>query len=205
MDSSLVGVCLTIWRCFQIAPQRQGMDTCMYMSTCTCTYMSRTWHNGRPLDSEGVGLTALSDTEVEVGDRRPRQRNAARRGHTASKGSDKLVRGVAKEGVAKEGVSLVTSTSEEELRGHLEQRDRSGFWSALTRMLQRKHSNRFSSSMEDCIYLDDIDYESMDPDELSEYFPARCVHVHVCLCVCTCVCMCVCACASQCWDIFKRN
>lgn len=48
--------------------------------------------------------------------------------------------------------------------------DRSGFWSALTRMLKRRRSQRFSSA-EDGIYLDDIDYESMDPEELSKFFP----------------------------------
>lgn len=50
--------------------------------------------------------------------------------------------------------------------------DRTGFWSALTGMLKRRHSRRFSS-VEDGIYLEDIDYESMDPEELSKFFPSR--------------------------------
>lgn len=49
--------------------------------------------------------------------------------------------------------------------------DRSGFWSAFTRILKRRHSRRFS--VEDGIYLDDIDYESMDPEELSKFFPHK--------------------------------
>lgn len=31
--------------------------------------------------------------------------------------------------------------------------------------------------MEGGMYLDDIDYDSMDPDELSKFFPNRCVCV----------------------------
>lgn len=50
--------------------------------------------------------------------------------------------------------------------------DRSGFWKSLTGILQRRHTRRFSS-VEDGIYLDDIDYESMDPEELSKFFPSR--------------------------------
>ena len=50
--------------------------------------------------------------------------------------------------------------------------DRTGFWNALTRILKRRHSRRFSS-IEDGIYLDDIDYESMDPEELSKFFPPK--------------------------------
>ncbi len=51
---------------------------------------------------------------------------------------------------------------------HLANVDRRGFWSALIGMVKRKHQHN-----EDGIYLEDIDYESMDPDELSKFFPSR--------------------------------
>lgn len=50
--------------------------------------------------------------------------------------------------------------------------DPTGFWGALTGILRRRQYQRFVS-MEDGIYLDDIDYESMDPEELSKFFPRR--------------------------------
>ena len=50
--------------------------------------------------------------------------------------------------------------------------DPTGFWGALTRILKRRHYQRFVS-IEDGIYLDDIDYASMDPEELSKFFPSR--------------------------------
>ncbi len=34
------------------------------------------------------------------------------------------------------------------------------------------------------MYLDDFDYDSMDPDELSKFFPSR---WEMCVCVCVCV------------------
>ena len=49
--------------------------------------------------------------------------------------------------------------------------DSTGFWSTLAGMLKRRNRHRYSS-MEDGIYLEDIDYESMDPEELSKFFPS---------------------------------
>ena len=49
--------------------------------------------------------------------------------------------------------------------------DRTGFWGALTGILKRRKRRRFSS-IEDGIYLDDIDPD-MDPEELSKFFPSR--------------------------------
>ena len=48
--------------------------------------------------------------------------------------------------------------------------DRPGFWGALTGILRRRKHPRFSS-VEDGVYLDDLDGESMDPEELSKFFP----------------------------------
>lgn len=50
--------------------------------------------------------------------------------------------------------------------------DRSGFWGALTGMLKRRRQQRLST-VEDGIYLEDIDSDSMDPEELSQFFPSR--------------------------------
>ncbi len=52
--------------------------------------------------------------------------------------------------------------------------DRRGFWGALTGILKRRNTYR-TTLMEDGIYLDDIDYDSMDPEELSKFFPSRSV------------------------------
>ena len=48
--------------------------------------------------------------------------------------------------------------------------DRPGFWGALTGMLKMRQYRRIVSQ-EDGIYLDDIDTETMDLDELSKFFP----------------------------------
>ena len=50
--------------------------------------------------------------------------------------------------------------------------DRRGFWGALTGMLKRRRQQRLST-VEDGIYLEDIDSDSMDPEELSQFFPSR--------------------------------
>ena len=49
--------------------------------------------------------------------------------------------------------------------------DQPGFWGALTGMLRRRSKRRRFSSVEEGIYLDDIDDERMDPEELSQFFP----------------------------------
>ena len=53
--------------------------------------------------------------------------------------------------------------------------DRSGFWGALTGILKRKRRQRLST-VEDGIYLEDIDSDSMDPEELSQFFPSRYIY-----------------------------
>ena len=50
--------------------------------------------------------------------------------------------------------------------------DRTGFWGALTGILKR-HKREQMSTAEDGIYLEDIDSDSMDPEELSQFFPSR--------------------------------
>ena len=50
--------------------------------------------------------------------------------------------------------------------------DRPGFWGALTGMLKMRQYKRMES-LEDGMYLDDIDSETMDPVELSKFFPSK--------------------------------
>ena len=47
--------------------------------------------------------------------------------------------------------------------------DRTGFWGTLTGMLKRR-KKRYS--LEDGVYLDDLNDETMDPEELSKFFPS---------------------------------
>ena len=47
--------------------------------------------------------------------------------------------------------------------------DRAGFWGTLTGMLKRR-KKRYS--LEDGVYLDDLNDETMDPEELSKFFPS---------------------------------
>ena len=44
-----------------------------------------------------------------------------------------------------------------------------GIWEAITGMLRRKKQRRYS--IEEGIYLDDINDEGMDPEKLSQFFP----------------------------------
>ncbi len=60
--------------------------------------------------------------------------------------------------------------------------DSRGFWGALTGILKRRNTQR-KASMEKGMYLDDFDYDSMDPDELSKFFPSRWEVWRVCVCV----------------------
>ena len=46
-----------------------------------------------------------------------------------------------------------------------------GFWGALTGMLRLSHRRRYS--LEEGIYLDAIDDQSMDPQQLSQFFPQQ--------------------------------
>lgn len=50
--------------------------------------------------------------------------------------------------------------------------DKTGFWGALTGILKRRRRERMSTA-EDGIYLDEIDSDSMQPEELSQFFPSR--------------------------------
>ena len=48
--------------------------------------------------------------------------------------------------------------------------DRAGFWGTVTSYLKRE--KKHGISVEGGVYLDDLDDETLDPEEMSKFFPS---------------------------------
>ncbi|XP_064382540.1 phosphatidate phosphatase LPIN2-like [Halichondria panicea] len=113
-------------------------------------------------------LSALSDTEVEVKDRLTSKlwewsaTSRRKRGTSLGEASSSSSTGLLEDEYTERSLPQPASV------------DRRGFWSALAGILKRRNTQR-KASMENGMYLDDFDYDSMDPDELSKFFPSSSV------------------------------
>jgi len=114
--------------------------------------------NERPREVADQSYGALSDTEVEVKGRLHKLWDWSR-GRQTSKGEVSS--------------TLETSISAEEMRRRRPQQasvDRAGFWGTVTSYLKREKKRGIS--VEGGVYLDDLDDETMDPEEMSKFFPS---------------------------------
>ena len=109
-------------------------------------------HRSRSLPA-GIGSGTHSDSEMELAVRRVQTKGQSTRGGSLTTAA---------------ALPTGTSLTVDQSLCVCVSGDRQGFWAKLTAMLRKK---KRISSVEDGIYLDELDAVNLDPQEVNKFFP----------------------------------